>query len=172
MRPAGSSIVTFLIAAALALSACGGDDEGNGATTGATAGDDGVFTTNTGGTTATTETGATEKEGTGTTREDRTTTSERGDDKGGRDRGGSGSGGSGRGSDDSGRGSQPAAQPGDVYKVARTVCKDFLPKIIARDLQKGDKSPEEVARDYSRGFPGRQQRRAYEGCLAGVKARG
>jgi hypothetical protein len=169
MRPVRgrSSIVALLAAATLALGACGGDDEGNG-TTGADTPIPGA-TTNT-GTTETGTTGTTEGERTGTTPDDRTTTSERGDDKGGRDRSGSGGGGSGRGSDDSGGGSQPS-QPGDVYKVARTVCKTFLPKLIARDLEKGDKSPEEVARDYSRGFRERQRQRAYEGCLAGLKAR-
>jgi len=58
-----------------------------------------------------------------------------------------------------------------VYKVAKTVCNSFLPKQIAKDLKDGDRKPESVARDYSKGFPDKQRKRAYEGCLAGLKAR-
>ena len=160
--------MAFVAAGALALAACGGDDEGNGATTGATAEDTTTATTDT------TTTGTTKRQRTGTTREDRTTTRERGDDSGGGDRSGSGGGGSGggsQGSDDSGSTSEPAAQPGNVRRVARTVCNSFLPEQIQRDLEQDDRSPEDVARDYSRGFPKRQQKDAYEGCLAGLKAR-
>jgi hypothetical protein len=159
----GSSIAVFLAAAALALGACGGDDKGNGDTTDTGAALDTTVNSGTG------TTGTTEKQTTGTTREDRTTTRERGDDKGGRKRSGSGrSGGSDGGSGDSGSGTQP----GNVRKVAQTVCNGFLPKVIARDLEKGKRKPEDVARDYSRGFPKNQQQLAYEGCLAGLKARG
>jgi hypothetical protein len=158
--------VALLAAAALALGACGGDDEGNGTTDAGSP----EFTTNSG--TRTTG-GTTERERTGTG-EDRTTkTKERGDDRGGS--GGSGGGGSKNrgsgGNDDSGSTTQPATQPGNVYKVAQTVCNSFLPKQIERALDKGDRKPEDVARDYSRGFIARQRKRAYEGCLAGLKAR-
>jgi hypothetical protein len=157
--------VALLAAAALALGACGGDDGGNGTTDAGSP----EFTTNSG----TGTTGTTERERTGTS-EDRTTkTKERGDDRGGS--GGSGGGGSKNrgsgGNDDSGSTTQPATQPGNVYKVAQTVCNSFLPKQIQRDLEKDDRQPEEVARDYSRGFPGKQRERAYEGCLAGLKKR-
>jgi hypothetical protein len=160
-------LLVALLAAALALGACGGDDGGNDGTTGAGSPE---FTTNTGATTP----GTTDRERTGTG-EDRTTkTKERGDDRGGS--GGSGGGGGSKkrgsgGNDDSGSTTQPAEQPGNVYKVAQTVCNSFLPKQIERDLKDGDRKPEEVARDYSRGFSEKQEKRAYEGCLAGLKKR-
>lgn len=161
--------MALLAAATLALGACGGDDKGDSGTTGAGATLD--QTTNA-GTGETGTTGTTTKERT-STREDRTGTSERGDDSGGRDRSGSGSngGGSDKGSDDSGSTAQPPAQPGNVYKTAKTVCNSFLPKQIEKDLKDGDRKAESVARDYSRGFPEKQQKRAYEGCLAGLEAR-
>jgi hypothetical protein len=162
----GSSIAALLAAAALALGACGGDDEGDSGTTGAA-------TPTTTATTETGTTGTTERERTDTTgtREDRTSTRERGEGGGGSGGGGSNGGGSNGGSDDSGSTSQPPAQPGNVYKTAKTVCTGFLPNVIARELEKGETEPESVARDYSRGFPDRQQKRAYEGCLAGLEAR-
>lgn len=162
--------MALLIAAALALGACGGDDGGNGTTDAGSS----EFTTNSGtGTTGTTETERTE------TGEDRTTkTNDRGDDRGGSSGGSSGSGGGGGsknsgsgGNDDSGSTAQPATQPGNVYKVAQTVCISFLPKQTQRDLDQDDRKPEDVARDYSRGFPAKQRERAYEGCLAGLKKR-
>ena len=164
-------MIAALLSAALALGACGGDDGGNG-TTGAGSPE---FTTNSGTTNSgTTTTGTTETERTGT-REDRTTsTKERGDDRGGSGSSGSGSGSKKRGSggnDDSGSTAQPATQPGNVYKVAQTVCNSFLPKQIERNLDNGKRKPEDVARDYSRGFNDKQQKRAYEGCLAGLKKR-
>jgi hypothetical protein len=168
-------IVTLLVAAALALGACGGDDEGSDETTGAAT--PGITTNTDPGTNGTTET-----ERTTTTDEDRTTR-ERGDDRGGRDRSGSGGGGGsngggsngggagGGGSNDEGSTAQPPAQPGDVQRTARTVCSNFLPKQISNDLAKEKRDPEDVARDYSRGFPERQRKRAYDGCLAGLKSR-
>jgi hypothetical protein len=158
-------VVALLAAAALALGACGGDDEGSG-TTGAGSPE---FTTNSGtGTTGTTEKERTE------TGEDRTTkTKERGNDRGGSSGSGGGSGsknGGAGGNDDSGSTAQPPV-PGNVFEIAQKVCTSFLPKVIQRDLEKEDRKPEDVARDYSRGFPGKQQKRAYEGCLAGLKAR-
>jgi hypothetical protein len=161
-----NAIAVLLAAGALALGACGGDD-GGGDTVGAT---QPTATTETTATTNTNRTGTT-RERTGTN-EDRTSTRERGDDGGGRN--------SGRGSDDSGSGSrggddsgstQPAAQPGNVRKVAQTVCNSFLPKAVERDLEQDDRKPEDVARDYSRGFPENQQKAAYEGCLAGLEKR-
>ena len=156
-----------LAAVALALGACGGDDDGGSGTTAAGSPE---FTTNSG----TTTTGTTEKERTGTGEDRTTSTKERGDDRGGS--GGSGGGGGSKnsgsgGNDDSGSTAQPATQPGNVYKVAQTVCNSFLPKQIERSLEKGDRKPEDVARDYSRGFADKQKKRAYEGCLAGLKKR-
>jgi hypothetical protein len=157
----GGSLLVALLAAAVALGACGGDDGGNDGTTGAAGSPE--FTTNTGATTTGTTgatTGTTERERTGTGKDRTTNTKERGND-----RGGSG------GNDDSGSTSQPAEQPGNVYKVAQTVCSTFLPKQIERNLEDGDRKPEDVARDYSRGFSEKQEKRAYEGCLAGLKKR-
>jgi hypothetical protein len=51
------------------------------------------------------------------------------------------------------------------------VCNSFLPKQIERNLEDGDRKPEDVARDYARGFNEKQEKRAYEGCLAGLKKR-
>jgi hypothetical protein len=163
--------VALLAAAALALGACGGDDGGNGSGTTDAASPD--FTTNSG----TGTTGTTERERTGTT-EDRTTkTRESGDDSGGSSgrNGGSGSSGSSKsgsgGNDDSGSKAQPNPQPGNVAKIAEKVCNSFLPKQISRALEQDKTSPEDVARDYSRGFPEKQRESAYEGCLAGLKKR-
>ena len=163
--------MALLAAAALALGACGGDDGGNG--TGTTAAGSPDFTTNSG----TGTTGTTERERTGTT-EDRTTkTSEGRNDGGGNGGSGgsgsgkSGSGKSGSGNDDSGSKAQPNPQPGNVAKIAEKVCNSFLPKQISRDLEQDKTKPEDVARDYSRGFPEKQRERAYEGCLAGLKKR-
>ncbi len=164
--------MALLAAAALALGACGGDDGGNGSGTTAAGSPD--FTTNSG----TGTTGTTERERTGTT-EDRTTkTSESRNDSGGNGRqrgqwrsGKSGSGKSGSGNDDSGSKAQPNPQPGNVAKIAEKVCNSFLPKQISRDLEQDKTKPEDVARDYSRGFPEKQRESAYEGCLAGLKKR-
>ena len=164
----GSSLVTLLAAGALALGACGGDDDGGNGTTGAGSPE---FTTNSGtGTTG----GTTARERTGTGEDRTTNTKERGDDRGGSSGsgrgGGSKNGGSG-GNDDSGSTAQPAAQPGNVFEVAKKVCNSFLPEQIQRDLERDKTNPEDVARNYSRGFLAKQRKRAYEGCLAGLKAR-
>jgi hypothetical protein len=163
--------VALLAAAALALGACGGDDGGNGSGTTAAGSPD--FTTNSG----TGTTGTTERERTGTT-EDRTTKTSEGRNDSGSDGGSggsgsgkSGSGKSGSGNDDSGSKAQPNPQPGNVAKIAEKVCNSFLPKQISRDLEQDKTKPEDVARDYSRGFPEKQRESAYEGCLAGLKKR-
>jgi hypothetical protein len=159
-----SSALALTAAAALALGACGGDDGGGGG------GGDTAGLTTLETTPRPTGTGTTTREGTGTTGE-RTTTSERGDDKGGRDRSGSGG-----GSDDSGQsggaGQTLSPQGNDVYSVARRVCNQFLPLITAKQLKEGKTTPEKVARDYSRAFPKRQVKRAHDGCLKGLDDRG
>ena len=58
-----------------------------------------------------------------------------------------------------------------MKSTAKTVCTSFLPKALERDLKSGDKSPEEIAKDYSRAFPAAQRKDAYDGCLAGVKSK-
>jgi hypothetical protein len=163
----GSSFVSLIAAAALALGACGGDDKADSGTTGAGAQLD--QTTNTGtGDTGTTGTTTRERTSTreGTTTRERTSTRERSGS------GGGGSNGSGsKGGSDSGTKATPALQPGNVEKTAKAVCTSFLPKQIEKDLEDGDRKPESVAKDYSRGFPEKQQKDAYDGCLAGLKSR-
>jgi hypothetical protein len=164
-----TSIAVFLMLAALALGACG-DDEGSkeSATTGTEA------TTTTG----TTETGTTEtRERTDTTetreRTGTTNTRERTQD----DKGGSGGGG---GSDDSsGSGtktnsdSSPEKQLTDenVFSTSKKVCRDFLPIQLTKELKEGKTSAEDIADDYSKGYPSKQRKRARDGCLAGIKAK-
>jgi len=160
-----------LVAATLAFGACGGDDEGDKTSAGA-----GTAETTT-DTTAKTRSGTTTRERTGTTeaRTDRTQTRERGDDNGG----GGGSGSSGGGSDDSsgsgGGGSSGSKSEeltaANVFSTAKTVCRNFLPKALAKDLKDGDKDAADIAKSYSRGFPSEQRKKAYSGCLAGLKAR-
>lgn len=162
--------MSLIAAAALALGACGGDD--NKSDTGTTGAGASLDQTTNSGTGETGTTGTTTRERTstreGTTTRERTSTRERSGSGGG---GGSNGSGSGSGSDDSGSKATPALQPGNVEKTAKTVCTSFLPKQIEKDLKDGDREPESVARDYSRGFPEKQQKAAYEGCLAGLKAR-
>ncbi len=168
----GTWAAAVLVAATLALGACGGDDEGDKSSTGA-----GTVATTT-DTTASTKSGTTTRERTGTTedRTERTQTRERGDDKGG----GGGSGSSGGGSDDSsgsGGGNSGSGSKGEdltatnTFSTAKTVCRNFLPKALAKDLKDGDKDPADIAKSYSRGFPSDLRKKAYDGCLAGLKAR-
>jgi len=167
----GTWAAAVLVAATLAFGACGGDDEGDKTSAGA-----GTAETTT-DTTATTRSGTTTRERTGTTeaRTDRTQTRERGDDNGG----GGGSGSSGGGSDDSsgsgGGGSSGSKSEeltaANVFSTAKTVCRNFLPKALAEDLKDGDKDAADIAKSYSRGFPSEQRKKAYSGCLAGLKAR-
>ena len=156
-----------LAGAALALGACGGDDNNDSTTSPAATGTDTSATT-----------GTTEDKGNGTTTKERTTktrTRERGDDSGG---GGSNRG-SGGGSDDSGNGgttqkksgSKDQAEeltPANTFSTAKTVCESFLPKALERDLKSGKKSADEIARDYSKGYPAEQRKKAYSGCKAGL----
>ena len=166
----GTWAVAVLVAATLAFGGCGGDDEGDKSSTGA-----GTVETTT-DTTATTEDGTT-RERTGTTedRTDRTQTRERGDDNGG----GGGSGSSGGGSDDDSSGSGGGSggskseelTAANTFSTAKTVCRNFLPKALAKDLKDGDKDAADIAKSYSRGFPSELRKKAYSGCLAGLKAR-
>jgi hypothetical protein len=156
-----TSIALFLALAALALGSCG-DDEGSkeSATTGADATQTSTGTTET--TTDTTET----RERTGKT----DTGKRKRDDKGGSSGGGSDdSSGSGRG----GKGNSPEKQltSKNTYSTAKTVCKDFLPTMIDRDIKSGKTSAEEIAKQYSAGYPGKDRKKAHDGCLAGLKAR-
>ena len=156
-----------LVSAALALGACGGDDNNDSTTSPAATGTD---------TTATTGTG--EDRTTGTTTKERSTktrTRESGDDSGG---GGSnrGSGGS-NGSGNDGTTTQQKSSskkkaeeltPANTFSTAKTVCESFLPKALERDLKSGKKSADEIARDYSKGYPAEQRKKAYSGCKAGL----
>ena len=59
-----------------------------------------------------------------------------------------------------------------MKSTAKTVCTSFLPTALERDLKSGKKSAEDIAKDYSRAFPTtRSAKRAYDGCLAGLKTK-
>lgn len=164
-----TSIAVFLTVAALALGACG-DDEGSNesATRGTDAADTTTGTTET--TTGTTETGTTKKR----KRTDTTSTRERErGDKGGSKGGGGGSDGSGGSGGGSNSGSAPEKELSgkNVSSVSKTVCRDFLPTALAKELKDGKKSAEDIAKDYSAGYPSAERKRAYDGCLAGLKSK-
>jgi hypothetical protein len=171
-RLRATSIATFLTIAALVIGACGGDDSGSNdsAATGTDATEAATGTTETG----TTSTGKTE------TRE-RAETKKR-KSSGGGSSGGSGgsgggnSGGSGKsgGSGNSGKDESPEKQltGKNVFTTSKTVCANFLPTALAKDLKEGKKSAEDIAKDYSAGYPAAERKRAYEGCLAGLKNQG
>jgi hypothetical protein len=156
-----TSIAVFLSVAALALGACG-DDEGSNES--ATTGTDATETT-----TGTTDTTETSKTGTTETRErtGKTNTTKRKRKRGGSsdDSSGSGSGGN--------SGSAPGKEltGKNVRSTSKTVCSQFLPTALAKDLKEGKKSAEEIAKDYARGYPEAQRKSAYDGCLAGLKTR-
>jgi hypothetical protein len=155
-------------AAALALGACGGDDNKNG---------DNASTT-----TATTETTGTS---TGKTTDDRGRNKGKdgsGDSKkGSGGKSGSGSGGSGGtttgGSKTTTTGTQTGDQPTPTaptnlqptpFKTAKKVCGDFLPVPIQKQIKSGKISKETVAKNYSKGYPQGQRGEARKGCLAGL----
>ena len=99
----------------------------------------------------------------------KTETSERKrDDKGGSSgSSGSGSGGSddssGGGSGGGGKSQSPEKEltGKNVYSTAKTVCSSFLPTALEKELKDGKKSAEDIAKDYSKGYPAeRAQARA------------
>jgi hypothetical protein len=160
-----TSIALFLTVAALALGACG-DDEGSNES--ATKGTDATETTT--GTTEKTDTTGTSKTGTTETRErtGKTNTTKRK-----RKRGGGGSDGSSGSGSGGNSGSAPAKQltGKNVRSTSKTVCSQFLPTALAKDLKEGKKSAEDIAKDYARGYPEAQRKSAYDGCLAGLKTK-
>jgi hypothetical protein len=160
-----TSTALILAVAALGLGACGDDNKSD--TGGDAATNEAIATDATTGTTdsktGTTGTGTTKKTGTTKTNESKR------DDKGGS---GGGSGGGNSGSGNSGkRDKAEELTDKNVKSTAKTVCTSFLPKALERDLKSGDKSPEDIAKDYSRGFPQAQRKDAYEGCLSGLKSK-
>ena len=170
-----TSISAFLTIAVLALGACGGDDEGSqdsantGTDTAATTGTTETGTTTTG----TNETGTTERE-----RTERTETTKRkrkssgSDDSSGGGNSGSGGGNSGSGGGgNSGADAEKKLTGKTVFTTSKTVCSQFLPTALAKDLKDGDKSAEDIAKEYSSGYPAAERKRAYDGCLAGLKTR-
>ena len=168
----GTSISAFLTVAVLALGACGGDDEGGqdsantGTETAATTGTTETGTTNDGAS----ETGTTERE-----RTERTETQKRKRKSSGGSDDSSGSGGGGNsgsgGGGNSGSNAEKQLTGKNVESTSKTVCSQFLPTALAKDLQDGDKSAEEIAKEYSAGYPAAERKRAYDGCLAGLKTR-
>ena len=168
-KAAATAVIVAI--AALALGACG-DDNKDSAGSGDTATSGAIATGVTTGTDTTTKNGTT-----------KTSTDDR---KGGSGKSG-GSDDSGNGSttnrsspaDGSGAGSDNAKTPDpskelsgkNVKSTAKTVCSSFLPKALERDLKNGDKSAQEIAKDYSKAFPSDQRDDAYAGCLAGLKTK-
>ena len=162
--------MALLAAAALALGACGGDDDRAAAAPPAPARPSSPPTP----APARRRAPPTERERTGTTEDRTTSTKERTDDTGGgarrlrrrwrleeqrlRRQGRLGQ-----------RGAARPTQPGNVDKVAKTVCNSFLPKQIERDLEDGKRKPEDVARDYSRGFPDKQAEARLRRLLGGLE---
>ncbi len=162
----GTSAAALLVVATLALAGCGGDDEPDNSTTGA-----GTVETTT-GTTGTTESGTTrERTATSEDRTGTTKTREPGDDKGGSTSGGSDDDSSGSGSGGGSGSKSQELTASNTFSTARTVCRNFLPKPLEKDLKDGDKSAAEIAKDYSRGFPSELRKKAYDGCLAGLKGK-
>ena len=155
-----TSIALFLAVTALVLGSCG-DDEGSkdSATTGADA-----TATTTGTTTGATDTGTTERTGKTNTRERKR------DDKGGSGGGSDDSSGSGGGGS-SGSSPEKELSGKNVYSTSKTVCSQFLPTTLERDLKEGKKSAEDIAKDYSNAYPSDERKRAYDGCLAGLKTK-
>ena len=146
------------IGAALALGACGGDDNNNASTT-----------------TASTPTTATQP-ATGTTGK----SGKKGKKKSGKSNGsGGGSSTSTGGTTKTGTQTQtqtqaqtqttPAPAAASPYKTAKTVCGTILPNVVKRQLKKGQTTKKKVAKSYSKGWPSDQRNQAYRGCLAGLK---
>jgi hypothetical protein len=162
-----TSIAVFLTVAAVALGACG-DDEGcnESATTGTDATETTTGTTEKTATAETTETGTTETR----ERAGKTNTTKRKRKRGGSGGGSDDSSGSGGGGNS---GSAPAKEltGKNVRSTSKTVCSQFLPTALAKDLKEGKKSAEDIAKDYARGYPEAQRKSAYDGCLAGLKTR-
>jgi hypothetical protein len=53
-------------------------------------------------------------------------------------------------------------------KTAKTVCSQFLPEAIKRDIKRGKITKKKVATQYAKGYPKEQRSEAYKGCLAGL----
>jgi hypothetical protein len=143
--------VTIAIGAALALGACGGDDNDNASNN-----------------TATTQTTGTQ--GTGAAK------SKQNGKKGGKPAGGSATSG-GSNTTQTQTGTQPEggttsttpATPKTPYAIAKTVCQNIVPTIVKRQLKKGKTTKQKVAKQYSTGWKPEQRKDAYRGCLAGLK---
>jgi hypothetical protein len=150
---------SVLIAAAVALGACGGSDNKDNAST----------------TTGTTQSTATQSTTGTTTGSSGGTKTSKG--KGSKGRKGQSDGSSAQtqtqtqptGTTPTGTVPNPSAV--DPFKISKNVCGTFLPEVIARDLKKGKISKKKVAKQYSKGYPTDQRTKAYKGCLAGLNAR-
>jgi hypothetical protein len=156
MRRLSASLV---IVAALALGACGGDDNKN----------DNASTT-TGTTTQSTTTGTTTgKSGNGGPKKNKQSSK-----KGGSKSKSGSSGGSTTPSTTTKTQATPSqgttpTPPNSPRQIAEKVCSQFLPNVIRSDLKRGKTTIQKVARNYSRGYPKDQRSQAYKGCLAGLK---
>jgi hypothetical protein len=173
------AFLILVAASALALGACGGDDNSGGDSGNAAQAPAGA----TGASGATAEKGATSgSEGSKRKKKGERSGSKNGSSGGSKQ--GSGSSGSARGGGQGSSGgsskslpippvdtkTKPAKpNPSDPYSVGNNVCDNFLPFSYDRRLKKGKLTPEKIARDYSRAFPEKKRDQAYKGCLAGAK---
>lgn len=158
----------LVLAAALALGACGGSDKKNNAST-----TTGTTTQSTTGTTGATGSGGGRKKNKKGTGKNSTGGSKgNGGSSGG---GNKGSGGSTTPTTTTGTQTKPPSQgttptPANVSpaKTAKAVCSQFLPEAIKRDIKRGKLTKKKVATQYSMGYPKDQRSEAYKGCLAGL----
>jgi hypothetical protein len=66
-------------------------------------------------------------------------------------------------------GTTPSPTPPSPYKTAKNVCANILPVAIKRQIKSGKTTKKKVAKTYSTGWPEDQRKQAYRGCLAGLK---
>jgi hypothetical protein len=159
----------LILVAALALSACGGGDDkkDNASTTGTT-------------TQSTTKgtTGTTGSSGGGKTNKKKSAS--KNSSGGSNGNGGNSSGGSTSPSQTTtstqtttpSQGTPPRPAAVTPAKTAKTVCSQFLPEPIRRDIKRGKITKKKVATQYARGYPKDQRSQAYKGCLAGLNKLG
>jgi hypothetical protein len=155
MRRLSASLV---IVAALALGACGGDDNKN----------DNASTT-TGTTTQSTTTGTTTgKSGNGGPKKNKQSSKKGGSKSKSGSSGGSTTSTTTKTQATPSQGTTPTP-PNSPRQIAEKVCSQFLPNVIRSNLKRGKTTIQKVARNYSRGYPKDQRSQAYKGCLAGLK---
>jgi hypothetical protein len=180
------SLLLALIVA-LALAACGGDDDNSSTVAGTTDAPAGTTAPSTG---ATGPGSSKAKKGSKPARAQREgqDTSSGGAQSGGSQSGGAQSGGSdskGSGDEKNSGGYVPpqggsqgkrTALQRDLHRQASTVCKAFPLKVLARENRAKSTKPADIALAYSNNYimgprPG-DRRAVYEGCIEGIKSKG